>query len=116
MKNAVIAAVVLGAAGWLSGCNSGLFQLEEPDFRWENPAIAEEVWENHRDECRRLAETKAEREYRTLYQPDLQNQFGRSTTLQTKLARFDAARRREDLFTACMRDRGFRRMKEDEES
>jgi len=98
---AVLAAI--GAvAGTVGACGpSGL--------RWENPAVAEELWTTQRDECRRQATVRAEREFVTLDQPDPGAEFGRPTTLRSEVARFDAGRRREALFESCMRDRGYRR-------
>ncbi len=81
--------------------------------RWENPAVAEDLWSNHREECRRQASRQAEREYVTLDQPDPGVTFGRATTLRSDFARFDASKRREDLFVNCMRDRGYRRVRDE---
>jgi len=98
-----IVGLLIIAAATLGGC-------AESSRRWANPAVAAEVWANREDDCRRQARDRAEREFVTLDQPDPGAQFGRTTTLRSDIARFDAGRRREDLFIACMRDRGFRQV------
>ena len=88
-------------AAVLSGCTSA-------DEKWENPSAAQQAWEVHEAECRRLAGQRAEREFAPV-EPGFAETFGRQTAYHHQVARFDAAERREYLFERCMKDRGYRR-------
>lgn len=75
--------------------------------RWENPSVSQGAWEVHRAECQRLAVAQAEDDF-AIGQSGVAERFRRETTLRNDMARFDARRRRDDLFERCMKDRGYR--------
>ena len=97
---------------WLASLPAALIlaSCASDEGRWENPSVSQKVWELHTAECRRLASERAEQEF-ALATPDIGATFGRQTTYRDTMSRFEAARRREQLFDRCMRDRGYHRAK-----
>jgi hypothetical protein len=74
--------------------------------RWEDPPISQRAWEVDRTECQQLASQQAEREFR-LVERDIGDLVGRPTVYGQPIHRFDAARRRDEMFDRCMRDRAY---------
>ncbi len=77
------------------------------DWPWEKPGVSEEQWSKDRSACRRLAKTSAEREYVREYIYLGRGDFGTANTFQTRMARYDAGKRSNQLFGECMARRGY---------
>ncbi len=80
--------------------------------RWENPGVPRDRWPGDKTACRAQAATEAERGYirDRGYRP--QDDDTRRDPLRARMARFDAVKKRDNLFARCMRARGYREVKE----
>ncbi len=92
-------AVVLLA---VTGCAS------DSPGEWENPSKPFEVWGQDRAECRQLATERAEQELTSAQTEQLPTSWSRTATFEQSMSRFEAGRRRDELFARCMTERGYR--------
>jgi hypothetical protein len=75
---------------------------------WQHANLPEERWKQDEAECRRYAQARAEREFAIDSWGGAPG-YGRGTTLFDQMGRFDAEKRRNSLFDACMKSRGYAR-------
>lgn len=76
---------------------------------WRNPTLPEGRWSADRAACRSYARDKSERELALEQAIPGQGALGAAKTLESAMARYDAAKRRDRLFAACMTSRGYRK-------
>lgn len=77
--------------------------------RWENPDLPEDRWAGDRAACRSYASDKVEREVAFEQAIPGGGAFDSAGSLESAMASFDAIKRRDALFAACMRSRGYRK-------
>jgi hypothetical protein len=75
---------------------------------WENPTKPFEAWGRDRAECRQLATERAEQELASAQTEQVPTNWSRTATFEQSMNRFEAGRRRDDLFARCMTERGYR--------
>ena len=80
--------------------------------RWENPDLPRDRWTGDKAACRVQATAEAERDYVRSRAYRAQDDDTRTDPLRARMARFDAVKKRDDLFARCMRARGYREVKE----
>ena len=78
---------------------------------WENPGVPRDRWPGDKAACRAQAATEAERGYVRGRGYRIQDDDTRTDPLRARMARFDAVKKRDDLFARCMRARGYREVK-----
>ena len=74
--------------------------------RWDNPGVPRDRWPGDKAACRVQAAAEAERDYVRGYR--IQDDDSRTDPLRARMARFDAVKKRDDLFARCMGARGYR--------
>ena len=79
--------------------------------RWENPGVPRDRWPGDKAACRAQAAAEAERGYVRGRGYRIQDDDTRTDPLRARMARFDAVKKRDDLFARCMRARGYREVK-----
>ncbi len=80
--------------------------------RWENPGVPRDRWAGDKAACRGQAAAEAERDYIRDRGYRTQDDDTRTDPLRARMARFDALKKRDNLFARCMRARGYREVKE----
>ena len=78
---------------------------------WENPGVPRDRWPGDKAACRAQAATEAERGYVRGRGYRIQDDDTRTDPLRARMARFDAVKKRDDLFARCMGARGYREVK-----
>ena len=79
--------------------------------RWESPGVPRDRWPGDKAACRAQAAAEAERGYVRGRGYRIQDDDTRTDPLRARMARFDAVKKRDDLFARCMRARGYREVK-----
>lgn len=78
--------------------------------RWENPGVPEDRWAQDRTYCRHEAVRQTEGEYERDHNYASDPNLGRSNTYEGQMARYDSGKRRDVLYTECLRARGYRKV------
>jgi hypothetical protein len=76
---------------------------------WQNSKVPEESWSRQKEECQRIARKRAEEDFAMVEQSSRGARNSRTGTYLDQMDRFEAGRRRDDLFENCMTQHGYSR-------
>ncbi|MDA0305248.1 MAG: hypothetical protein O3B76_03045 [Proteobacteria bacterium] len=80
---------------------------KRPPETWHKPGATQGDWNSDEINCRSLARRKVDREYRAEASQIGSGEYRSGATLTKTMNRYEAKKREQALFEACLKSRGF---------